>query len=110
MTIRDMLISLCLKTSLIVLKILGLGRKHPTELVVLFLDKVMKSGILRSNINSKGHLLLLDGPNGGLDFFKVSGGRSVGRTRVSKVSRGRRRYMMDNLRITRYLMKVSPIK
>ena len=41
--------------------------KHPTELIVALLDKVMKSSVLRSNISSKRYLLLLDRPNGGLE-------------------------------------------
>ena len=46
LTIRDMPISPGLKTNLIILKILGLGSKHPTELVVLLLSKVTKSSVL----------------------------------------------------------------
>ena len=38
------------------------------------LDKVTKGGVLRSNIGSKGYLLLLDGPKGGSDVDIVSGG------------------------------------
>ena len=72
-TISDMPISPGLKTSLIVLKILGLGSKHPTELVVLLLDKAMKGDVLRGNIGSKRYLLLLNRSNDGLDFFIVSG-------------------------------------
>ena len=51
-----------------------MGSKHPTELVVVLLDKVTKSGILRSNIRSKGYFLLLDGPKDGLEVGIVSGG------------------------------------
>jgi len=50
-----------------ILEVLSLGSKHPSELVMKLLDKVTKSGILRSNIGSKGYLLLLDGPKGGLE-------------------------------------------
>ena len=42
-----------------------MGSKHHTELVVLLLDKVAKSGVLSGNIGSKEHLLLLNGPKGG---------------------------------------------
>lgn len=87
MTIRDMPILQGLKTSLIVLKILGLGSKHPTEPVVAFLDKVMKSGVLRGNIGSMGHLLLLNGPAGGLEVYIVGGGRLGGGTRSSLISK-----------------------
>ena len=38
------------------------------------LDKVTKSYVLRSNIGSKGYLLLLDGPKGGLEVSIVSRG------------------------------------
>jgi len=38
------------------------------------LDKVMKSGILMSNIGTKGYLHLLDGPKDGLEVGIVSGG------------------------------------
>jgi len=75
LTIRDMPILPSLKTSLTALKILGLDSKHPTELFMPFLDKVTKGGILRGNIGSKGHLLLLNGPKGGLEVYTVSGGR-----------------------------------
>jgi len=54
---------------------LGLGSKHPTELAVLLLDKVMKSTVLRCNIRSKRYLLLLNGPKGGLEVSIISGGR-----------------------------------
>ena len=47
-----------------VLKILSLDSKHPTKLIVSLLDKVPKSGILRSNKCLKGHLVLLNGSKG----------------------------------------------
>ena len=74
LTIRDMPISPGLKTRLIVLKILGLGSKHPMELVLLLLNKATKSSVLRLNIGSKGYLFLLDGPKGRLEVGIVSGG------------------------------------
>ena len=83
MTIGDMLISPGLLTSLMILKVLGLSSKHPTELVIALLDKVTKSGILRSNISAKGYLLLLDEPKGGLEVDLVSGGWLGRRTRSS---------------------------
>ena len=86
-TIRDMPISPSLKTSFVVLKILGLGSKYPTELTVLLLNKVMKSGVLKGSIGSKGHLLLLNGHKGGLDFYIISGGRLGGRTRSGLISK-----------------------
>jgi len=51
-----------------------MGSKHPTELVVPLLNKVTKNGILKGNIGLKGHLLLLNGPKGGLEIGIVSGG------------------------------------
>jgi len=45
------------------------------------LDTVMKSWVLRSNIRSKEHFLLLDGPKGGLDVGIFSGGWLGRRTR-----------------------------
>ena len=56
------------------MKVLSLGSKQPTELLVALLDKVMKSGVLRGNVGSKENLLLLDGPKGGLEVSIVSGG------------------------------------
>ena len=87
MTIRDMPILPDLKTSLIILEILGLGSKHPTELTVSLLDKIMKSSILRCNVGSKGHLLLLNGPKGGLEVSIVSRGWLGGRTRFGLTRR-----------------------
>ena len=63
---RDMPIPPGLQKSPTVLEILGLGSKHHMELIVVLLDKIAKSGVLRSNISSKGHLLPLNGPKGGL--------------------------------------------
>jgi len=75
------------------------------------LDKVMKSGILRSNICSNGHLLLLDRPKGGLEVSIVSGGWLGGRTRSSLTSkRGWRRCGLNNLGITRYPIKVILVR
>ena len=63
-----------LKTILIILKLLGLDSKYPTELIMPLLNKITKSGILRSNIGAKGYLLLLGGPKGGLEVSIVRGG------------------------------------
>jgi len=87
LTIRDMLILPDLKTSLIVLKILSLGSKHPTKLVMPLLDKITKSGALRGNISLKGHLLLLNGSKGGLNLCIVSGGTLGGITRFNLTSK-----------------------
>ena len=46
------------------------------ELIVPFLGEVTKSGVLRCNIGSKGHLLLLNGTKGGLEVGIGSGGWS----------------------------------
>jgi len=75
-----------LKTSIIVLKILGLGSKHPTALILLLLNKATKNGVLRGNIGSKRYLLL-NGPKGGLDICIVSGGRLGARTRSDLISK-----------------------
>ena len=72
MAIRDMPIPPDLEKSPIVPEILGLASKHPTELVMALLGKVMKRGILRSNINSEGHVLILNGPKGCLSVSIVS--------------------------------------
>ena len=74
MAIRDMPISPGFKTSLRVLKILGLSSRLPTEFIMPFFYIVTKNGILRGNIGLKGHFLLLNGPKGGLDFFIVCEG------------------------------------
>ena len=84
MTIRDMSISPCHLTSLIIPKVLGLGSKNPMKLIVPLLNKVTKSAILRCNIGSKGHLFLLNGPNGGLKVGIISG-RWVGRGTTSSL-------------------------
>ena len=51
-----------------------MGSKHPTELIMVLLDKVTKSSIPRSNIGLKRYLLLLDRPKDGLEVGIVSGG------------------------------------
>ena len=90
---------------------MGLGSKHPMELIVPLLNKVTKSGVLRGNVGSKGQLLLLNGPKGGLDICIVSRGKFRGGTRFGLTSEwGWRRCKANNLRITRYPMKVSPVK
>ena len=52
----------------------NLTRSLNKELIVPLLDKVKKSIVLRCNIVSKGQLLLLNEPNGGLEVGIVSGG------------------------------------
>ena len=54
---------------------------------MVLLDKVMKSGVLRSNIGSNGYLLLLDGLKGGLEVGIVSGGWLGGRTWSDLISK-----------------------
>ena len=58
----------------IVLEILCLGNKHPTKLIMALLNKILKSGVLRSNKCSKGDLLLLNGPKGVLEVGIVRRG------------------------------------
>jgi len=74
LAIRDMPISPGLYTCHIVLEILCLGSKHPTKLIVELLEKVPKSGVLRSNKCSKEILLLLNGSKGVLDVRIVKRG------------------------------------
>jgi len=62
MRLREMPIPPSVKTGTKVLKILILRNKHPSELIVPLLDKLPKSGMLRSNISPKGGLLFLNGP------------------------------------------------
>jgi len=78
---------------------------------VVLLDKVMKSSNLKNNICSKGHLLLLNRPKGGLEVSIVSFGWSGGRTRtgVTRI-RGWRGYALNKLGIARYPIKVCPMK
>ena len=83
--------------------------KHPTELIVALLDKATKSGVLRSNISLKGHLLFLNGPKGGLQVSIVSrrwlGGRV--RSSLSRVREWRMWCRLNSLDIARYPIKVS---
>jgi len=75
------------------------------------LDKVMKSGVLRSNIGSKGYLLLLDGPKGSLEVSIVNGSWLGRRTRSNLTSKwGERGCRLNSLGIARYLIKVSSVK
>ena len=66
---------------------MSLGSKHPTKFIVALMDKVRKSDVLRSNIGSKGCLLLLDGPKGGLEVSIVSRESFGGRTKSSLTSK-----------------------
>ena len=76
------------------------------------LEKVPKSSVLRSNISSEGHLLLLDRPKGVLEVDIVSRGWFRGRTRsgLTKMRGWMMRCGLNNLGITRHLIKVSPVK
>jgi len=60
-----------------------LDRKNLTELVMALFNKVTKSGALRSNISSKGGLLFLNGPKGGLQVGIVSRGWLRGKARLA---------------------------
>jgi len=95
-----------------ILEILGLGSKQPMNLIVALLDKVPKSGSLRSNQCSEGNLLLLNGPKGVLNNRIVRRGWLRGRTR-SSLTRVRG-WMIgcgsNNVHITRYLIKVTSVK
>ena len=68
------------------LKILVLGGYHPIELIVPFLDKVTKSGIIDFNASMLGGLLFFNETEGGLNRL-IMGRRLEGRTRVTIVSR-----------------------
>jgi len=80
-----------------------LGGKHPTKLIVALLDKVPKSGVLRSNKSSEGKLLLLDASKGVLETGVVRSGRTRMRGWMMRCG-------LINLGITRYPIKVSPVK
>ena len=77
----------------------------------MLLDKVTKSVVLRSNICSKGHLLILNEPKGGLEVSRVSLGWLGGRTKtgVTRI-RNCRGCGLDNLGIARYPIKVNLVK
>jgi len=65
----------------IILEILCLENKQPTKLIVTLLDKVPKSGALRSNKCSEGNLLILNGSKGVLGIRIVRREWLRGRTR-----------------------------
>jgi len=79
---------------------------------MMLLDKVRKSGVLIRNKSSKENLLLLNGSKGVLKVGIVRNGWLRGRTRSYLT--GIRGWMMgcglNNLVITRYPIKVSPVK
>ena len=79
---------------------------------MVLLDKVPKSGAIRSNKTSKGNLLLLNGPKGVLEVRIVRWRWARGRTRPCLTrSRGwLLAYRSNNFVITRYPVKVSPVK
>jgi len=54
-----------------VLEILGLGSKQPTKLIVVLLNKVLKSIVLKSNKLLEENLLLFNGPQGVLEVRMV---------------------------------------
>ena len=85
---REMPIPPSLKTSTKVLEVLVLRNNHPLELIMPLLDKITKSGMLRSNICPEGGLLLLNGPKCGSNVRGVRIGRLRIGTRPGK--RGRR--------------------
>ena len=68
---RDTPIPPSVKARTKVLKVLILRSNHPSKLIMPLLDKLLKSGMLRSNISPKGRLLFLNGPKCG---FNVRGG------------------------------------
>ena len=73
------------------------------------LHKITKSGVLRSNISSKGQLLLLNGPKGGLEVNIVSRWWLEGKARscLTRMRGSRVACRLNNLAITRYPIKVS---
>ena len=91
---------------------MDLDSKHPTELVVVLLDKITKIGILRSNISSERNLLLLYGPKGGLEVDIVSRwwlGRRA-RSCLTRLKGSRMGCELNNLGVTRYPIRVSSRK
>ena len=60
--LREMPIPPSVKACTKVLKVLSLRSNHPSELIIPLLDKLSKSGMLRSNISPKGGVLFLNGP------------------------------------------------
>ena len=77
----------------------------------MLLDKVTKSGVLKSNICSKGDLLFLNGPKGGLEVSIVSLGWSRERTRSGLTRiKGWKGCRLNNLGISWYPIKVSLVK
>jgi len=96
----------------IVVEILCLGSKHLTKLIVALLDKVLKSGVLRSNKYSEGNLLLLDGSKGVLVVSTIKRGWLRGRTRscLTRMRGWVMEYGSNNLLVTRYPIKVTSMK
>ena len=68
---------------------------------MLLLDKITKSGMLRSNICSEGGLLLLNGPKCGSNIRVVRIGLVRRGARSGKRGRGDRRCRKSQLFITR---------
>ena len=58
--LREMPIPPSLKARTKVLKVLVLRSNHPSELIMPLLDKLPKSGMLRSNMSPKEGLLFLE--------------------------------------------------
>ena len=101
--LRDMPISPSQKIGPKVLKILGLGHIHPTGLIMLLLNEVAKSNILRLNVGSYEGLFLLNGPKDGSKLLIIMGGEGGpgGRTRGTIVrSWGRGKLGMNSFVIT----------
>jgi len=88
MGLREMPIPPSLKGRTKVLKVLVLRSNHPSELIMPLLDKLPKSGMLRSNISLKGGLLFLNGPKCGFNVRVGSRGWLGRGTRSS--NKGRR--------------------
>jgi len=82
------------------------------KVIEALLDKVPKSGALRSNKCSKGNLLPLNGSKGVLEVSIVRRGWLRGRTRSDLIRM--RGWMMgfdsSDLVITKHPIKVSPVK
>ena len=89
-----------------------MGSNQPTKLIVALLDKVPKSGALRSNILSEGNLLILNRPKGVMEVRIVRWGWLRGITR-SGLTRSRGWLVgceSNNLHITRHPIKVTSVK
>jgi len=84
-----------------VLEVLVLGSNHPSELITPLLDKITKSGMLKSNICPEGSLLFLNGPKCGSKVRVVRIGWLRRGTRSNKRGSRDRRCRTSKLFITR---------